>query len=89
MDRKLTDLTKRYVEIVKGSKSASLDRKAGPSKYSQRLTRVENKKVKALAKKVTTKGSGSRNITKFARTGGSGGAAGAGLGRGSISPKKF
>ena len=39
-------------------------------------------------KKVKTKGSG-RSTTKFARTGGSGGAAGAGLGRGSISPRKF
>lgn len=39
-------------------------------------------------KKVKTKGSG-RSTTKFARTGGSGGAAGAGLGRGGISPRKF
>jgi len=49
--KKLKNLTKRYIEIVKKGDSSKLDRNAGPSKYAQRLSRVENSAVKSLAKK--------------------------------------
>jgi len=87
---KLTRLLNAIPKRTPAEEKAISDRNAKRRDKNKKALKSEAQKSKVQrVKALKTKGSGSRNTTKFARTGGSGGAAGAGLGRGSISPKKF